>query len=106
MTLEGFDLPTIGGGLGILVVMVAVIRIAFRRLDKQDNTWQQLLDATVARAIAAETQLAEARAFILDAAKRMEVVRQENEDKIRDLSEQLEEAKKQIKELQKRNGET
>jgi hypothetical protein len=86
--------------------MVFVIRVAFHRLDKQDTAWIELLSAAERRAEAAETSLAELRSVVIIEKQGAEELRKDNKAEIRRLAEELKEAKLQIKELQKWNGET
>ena len=101
MNLEGLDPAAIGGGLSILATMVVVIRLAFKRLDTQDNAWMELLSAAEKRAIAAETSLTELRKYVSQGLLDVENMKREHIVEIRSLKQELEEAKMQIKELQR-----
>lgn len=104
MGLEGIDLPAVGGGISILGIMAFILRLAFSRLDKQDTAWTDLLEASERRAEAAETTLAELRRTVIADRESTDAFRRQSLLEYALLKQQLEEAKLQILDLQKRDG--
>ena len=122
MNFEGVPLPTAGGGLAILSVMIIVIRLAFKRLDKQDQGWERLVEAatrraeiaeqtqseilaaTTRRAEAAERTLAELRQWVLAARTGVIEHQSEMQKEMDTLRSELSQAELQIRELQRWEG--